>query len=133
MEKIIIYASDSCGYCKQIKEYLDKEKIDYKVRLTEQFEEEWNQVINLTGIGLLPTICYKDNFFLPGRNFNNPKHLLMILKNFRKSKFDDLMILKEQFSTLNYNMSMAFNRTDQLLRQIENKLNIKKDEYKSTS
>ena len=38
----------------------------------------------------------------------------------------------EKIKTLNYNMSMAFNRTDQLLKQIENKLNIE-DEHKSTS
>ena len=38
----------------------------------------------------------------------------------------------EKIKTLNYSIHMAFGRTDQLLRQIENKLNIKENEYKST-
>ena len=125
MEKIIIYASDSCAYCKSVKEHLDKEKINYKVRLIDKFENDWSQVTNLTGIGLLPTICYKDNFFLPGRDFSSPEHLTIILKKFEKSKFDEIKIIKEQFSTLNYNMSMAFNRMDKLLKQIE--INTKKE------
>ena len=128
MEKIIIYASDSCAYCKSVKEHLKKEQIDYKVRLIDEWTEEWARVSRLTGVGLLPTILYKDNFFLPGRNFNNPEHLSFLLKNFKKSKYDDLTILKEQLSTLNYNMSMAFNRTDKLLRQIETKLNIEEND-----
>jgi len=133
MEKIIIYASESCNYCKSVKEYLDKEKIDYKVRLIDEFKEEWNQIVSLTGVGLLPTIYYKDNFFLPGRNFSNPKHLAVLLKNFKKSKFDDLMIIKQHISTLNYNISSAFGKMDQLLRQIETKLNIENNEHESTN
>jgi glutaredoxin len=128
MEKIIMYASDSCNYCKSVKEYLDKEKIDYKVRLIDEWKEEWEQIIGLTGVGLLPTIFYKDNFFLPGRNFSNPERLVFLLKNYKKSKFDDLMVVKQHINTLNYNMSMAFGKMDKLLRQIEAKLNIEEND-----
>ena len=37
----------------------------------------------------------------------------------------------QRLITLNYNISVAFNKLDSLLKQIESKLNIK-DEHKST-
>ena len=125
-----MYASDSCNYCKAVKEKLKDEDIDFKVKLTKDFEDDWNQVVNTTGIGLLPTIFYKDNFFLPGRNFTNPDHLVQIIKNYKKIKFSDSKIILERIHTLNYNISMAFNKMDNILKQIETKINT--DEHEST-
>ena len=123
MEKIIMYASDSCNYCKTIKEKLQEEDIDFKVRLINEFEEDWNNVINTTGMASLPTLYYKDNFFLPGRNFANPEHLIQIIKSYKKVTFDDTKVLLERLYSLNYNISVAFGRLDNLLKQIENKTN----------
>ena len=46
-----------------------------------------------------------------------------IIKNFRNSKFSIEKQLIEKIKTLTYNIYTAFGRTDQLLRQIESKLN----------
>ena len=133
MSKIIIYTNEQCPYCKQVKEELTKNNMEFENRLTTEFEEEWKNVNNLTNIPTVPTLLYKNNYFVSGRDFGNPSHLVAILNNFEESNFSIEKQTFEKIKTLNYNMSMAFNRTDQLLRQIENKLNIEDDEYKSTS
>ena len=133
MEKIIIYTNEQCPYCKQIKEELEKNNIEFEDRLTTEFEEEWKNVNSLTNMPTIPTLLYKNNYFVPNRDFGSPTNLIAILNNFEESNFSIEIQTFEKIKTLNYNMSMAFNRTDQLLRQIENKLNIKEDEHKSTS
>ena len=124
---------NTCGYCKTIKEELKENNIEFETRLTNEWQEEWNKIIKLTNLPTTPTIYYKDFYFIPGRDFNSPQNLINILKNFKKSEFSESRRALEQVRTLNYNMATAFGRLDQLLRQIENKLNTKENEYKSTS
>ena len=133
MEKIIIYTNKTCPYCKQIKEKLTKEKIEFENRLTSEFKNEWQNVIDLTGMPTLPTIYYKNNYFIPNRDFGNPQGLINILENYNESEFSESRQLLERTKTLNTNMIMAFQRMDGILRQIENKLNTEeKDVDKST-
>ena len=131
MEKITIYTSETCPYCKQIKEELNKENIEFNEKLTKNYTEEWNNVTSLTGMPTIPTIYFQDNYFIPGRDFGNPQHLINILNNFKKSKFSINKQVFEKIKSLNYNINMAFGRLDKLLRQIETKINT--DEHKSTN
>ena len=131
MEKITIYTQSTCGYCKVVKEELTKNNIEFEVKLTSEFKEEWNKVTNLTSTPVTPTIYYKNNYFTPGRDFKNPQSLIALLENFEESEFSLSHKNNEAIKTLNYNMAMAFNRVDQLLRKIETKLNTE-DEHKST-
>ena len=133
MEKIIIYTNETCPYCKQIKEELTKKEIEFENRLTKDFESEWNNIVNLTGMAQIPTIFYKNNYFIPGRDYGNPQHLVGILENFKSNSSPTQEQLFERIKTLTHNIQTAFGRTDQLLRQIETKLNTKEDEHKSTS
>ena len=130
MEKIIIYTNEHCPYCKQIKEELTKNEIEFENRFTKDFESEWQTIVSLTGIPTVPTIYYKDSYLVPARDFPNVQALISILQNFKELDFDDARQALERIKTLNYNMLMAFNRTDQLLRQIETKINT--DEHEST-
>ena len=130
MEKIIIYTNEQCPYCKQIKEELTKNEIEFENRFTKDFESEWQDITSLTGMPTVPTIHYKDSYLVPARDFPNAQALINILQNFKELDFDDARQTLERIKTLNYNMLMAFNRTDQLLRQIETKINT--DEHKST-
>ena len=131
MEKIIIYTNEQCPYCKQVKEELTKNEIEFENRFTKDFESEWQAIVSLTGIPTVPTIYYKDSYLVPARDFPNVQALISILQNFKELDFDDARQALERIKTLNYNMLMAFNRTDQLLRQIETKINT--DEHKSTN
>ena len=134
MEKIIIYTNEGCTYCKQIKEELTKNKIEFENRLTSEFETEWQDISNLTGMPTVPTIYFKNNYFVPSRDFGNPQGLINLLENFKESEFSESRQLLERTKTLNTNMIMAFQRMDGILRKIETKLNTEeKDVDKSTS
>ena len=124
---------NTCGYCKTIKEELEKNNIEFENRLTNEWKDEWNDIVNLTNLPTTPTICYKDSYFIPSRDFGSPQQLIEMLKNLKQSKWrPESKQIIEKIKTLNYNMSGAFNRMEQLLMKIETKLNTK-DEHKSTS
>ena len=127
---ITIYTNSTCGYCKQLKDELNKNDIEFKEKLTSEFTVEWQDVVNLTGLPTTPTIKYKEEYFVPGRDYQNPQQLMNILETFPDSSHDYNKRTFERIKTLNYNMSVAFGRLDQLLRQIETKINT--DEHKST-
>ena len=123
MEEITIYTNEQCPYCKEIKENLDKNNIEYIDKLTVNYKEEWQDISALTGLPNIPTIYFKNNYLVPGRDFSNSQHLLNILNNFEESKFPIDRQIIEKVKTLTFQIHTAFGRTDQILRQIENKLN----------
>ena len=118
-EEIVIYTNENCPYCKKIKEKLIENNIKFTNKLTADNKEEWESIISLTGMPTVPTIYYKNNYFVPARDFQNEDHLLRIFNNFEESKFPIELQSFERLKTLNYNMGLAFQRTDQLLKQIE--------------
>ena len=131
---MIIYTNETCPYCKQIKDELIKVNIEFEERLTSNFKDEYQDITSLTGIPTVPTIHYKDNYFVPGRDFNGAPHLINIIKEFKPCNFPVELQTLEKIKSLTYNIQVAFGRTDQLLRKIENKLNKEeKDEHKSTN
>ena len=132
MDKIEIYTNNTCPYCKQIKEELTKKNIKFEDKLTAEFTGEYQQIVNLTGMPTIPTVKYKDEYFIPGRDFQNAQQLVNILETFESSNYNDSRKTLERIKTLNFNINTAFGRMDQLLRQIETKIN-KEDEHKSTS
>jgi len=124
---IIIYTNETCPYCKQVKEELNKNGFSYEERLGSKFKKELQQVYNTTGMPTVPTIKYDGEYFVPGRDFANQVHLVNLLKNYKRPTYSDSYITLQKIKTLNYNINIAFSRLDQLLRQIETKLN-KEDE-----
>ena len=126
MNKIEIYTNETCPYCKTIKEELKKENIKFKEKITSEFPDEYQQVVNLTGLATVPNIKYKDEYFLPTRDFQNPQHLINIIKSFKKSNYSQSKQTLEKLKTLGYSINMAFTRLDQVLRKIEE--NTKKEE-----
>ena len=132
MNKIEIYTNNSCGYCKTIKDELTKNNIKFEEKLTADFKDEYQEIVNLTGLPTTPTIKYEGEYFVPGRDYGNPQQLINLLETFQSSKHDDSRRVLERIKTLNFNINRAFGKVDQLLRQIETKLNTEENEHKST-
>tara|TARA_R100000781_G_scaffold75142_1_gene46762 strand:- start:29 stop:430 length:402 start_codon:yes stop_codon:yes gene_type:complete len=133
MEKIKIYASKTCPYCKQVKEHLDENKIEYDEIITSENGDEWNDVTNIVGMGTLPTIHFMNEYFVAGRDFPNPQVLVNIIQSF-KGNTDYQKLLWERFKTLNYNISMIFNKINNNINQVHDTLNKNNtDEHESTS
>jgi len=131
MEKIIIYTNDACPYCKQIKEELNKKEIKFENRLTKDHKKTWHSIVDLTGMATVPTIEYKNNYFIPNRDFGNAQGLINALENYKVSEFSEPRQLLERTKTLSTNIIMAFQRMDGILKKIETKINT--DEHKSTN
>ena len=133
---IFVYTTKECSYCKSIKDTLDKENIKYTELPTseEGNKKAWYDITNTTGMPTVPTIHYQGDYLVAGRDFPNPQALVNILKDYRPLdwSFSYERLTIERVKTLNYSMSMAFNRLDQLLRQIETKLNTE-NEHESTN
>tara|TARA_R100001510_G_C7520138_1_gene116001 strand:- start:41 stop:442 length:402 start_codon:yes stop_codon:yes gene_type:complete len=133
MSKPIIYTNETCAYCKSVKEELTKKNVEFEERLTSKFTDEYQAIVNMTGIPTVPTVKHDDELYVSGRDFQNIEQLTNLLLDFKKPPYSDSRRALERVKTLNYHMNTAFGRLDQLLRQIENKLNIKEDEHKSTN
>ena len=122
-KEITIYTSKTCKYCREIKKILKEKSIKYIEIDKDEHNDKWKQVADLTGIPMFPTINIEDEFLVPGRDFNEVPHLVNILTNFEKPKYNEKRRLLELIKTLNYNVYSAFNRLDVTLKNIENKLN----------
>ena len=134
MDKIKIYTNKTCGYCKQVKEELNKVNLKFEERDTLEYKEEFGNATSLINMGTVPLIVVNGNTYLvPARDFNNPQHLTSILTNYVEPSFNETKGCLERIKTLNYHISLAFNRLDQTLKQLEVKLNAEEDEHKSTS
>ena len=122
MNKITIYTNEACPYCKQIKEELTKNNIEFKNVLGKDEPDNWQAIVNLTGMPTVPTICMNGEYFVPGRDFGNAANLINLIQNYKESNFTIQEITLEKLKTLNYNISTAFNRTNQILTRIETKI-----------
>tara|TARA_B110000495_G_C22773952_1_gene452869 strand:+ start:28 stop:399 length:372 start_codon:yes stop_codon:yes gene_type:complete len=122
MNKIIIYTNETCPYCKQIKEELTKNNIEFENMLTNDNRDKWNDIVSLTGIPSVPTIFYSEEYLVPGRDFRSAQHLVEVISNYKTTSFSVEKRTIEMLKTLNYNIGVAFSRTNQILTKIEEKL-----------
>ena len=129
MNKIQVYSNNTCPYCKEVKEELNKNNIEFDDLLTENNKNPWQSIVNLTGIPSVPTIYFNGEYLVPGRDFANANQLVHRIKKEEPSKFSKEERILEKLKTLNYNMGNAFNKTNQILIQIENKLKIENNEH----
>ena len=130
MDKIEIYTNENCNYCKLTKEDFNKNNIEFEDKSTKDFVEEYQQIVNLTGMSTVPTIKYNDEYFIPGRDFQNIQQLINLIQTFETPLYSESKRVCERIKTLNFHINTAFGKMDQLLRKIETKINT--DEHKST-
>ncbi len=80
--KIKIFTQPNCLYCNNIKEALTENEIEFDTIDISKSEnrEEWNLVTRLSGIGMTPTITFRDQIWAPNRDFQDAKSLIQRLK-----------------------------------------------------
>ena len=128
MNKITIYTNETCPYCKEVKKQLKENNIEFKNVLTSDEKDNWQAIVNLTGMPTVPTLNFNGDYLVPGRDFGNAANLINLIQNYKESNFTIQEITLEKLKTLHYNISTAFNRTNQILTQIENKLKDKEND-----
>tara|TARA_R110002167_G_scaffold310853_1_gene515796 strand:- start:164 stop:532 length:369 start_codon:yes stop_codon:yes gene_type:complete len=120
--KIIIYTNETCPYCKQVKEELTKNNIEFENRNTTEYVKEWNNIVSFTGMPNVPTLFFNNEYHAPGRDFGGIPNLLEKIKSYTPCDFSIELQALEKIKTLTYNMAAAFGRTNQVLVKIEEKL-----------
>ena len=99
-QKIIMYSMPSCGYCKKMKDELDKESIQYEERAAADYESEWGEVKALTKSAVFPTFVVGDNYILPNRDFQSPEDGIQQLRYYQslpprtQTMYDVIELLK---------------------------------------
>jgi glutaredoxin len=68
MSKITIYTNETCPYCKQVKEELKKNNIEFNNKLTSVHQEEWAKINDLTGMPTVPTLKIEKTYLVPARD-----------------------------------------------------------------
>jgi len=122
MKKVTIFTNETCPYCKKVLEALTEDGgFVIETKLTSEFTDEFRQLSNLLGMGTVPLIIYDGNYLLPARDFRNEEHLIVILNSITNSNYDFDEMTYQRLITLNYNISVAFNKLESLLSQIESK------------
>tara|TARA_R100000995_G_C3465212_1_gene115285 strand:+ start:768 stop:1148 length:381 start_codon:yes stop_codon:yes gene_type:complete len=125
MKEITIYTSKTCGYCKKLKEFFNSKDIKFIEKNNEDYQSDWIKIQRLTGLSTWPTTVQGDNYYIPGRDYNNPEQLLSLLNNDYTENFSVELRSEQAMKTLIYSINQGFGR---LITEI-NKL---KDEHKST-
>ena len=130
-EKITIYTNNNCDRCKDLKDTLKKEKIEFTEKDIENHKKEWSEIQSTTHMSMTPTILFKGSYFMPERDFQSNEHVVGIFNNYEKPVLNNYNILLERMKTLNFNIAFAFRSLDQILRDVNEKLG--ENEHKSTS
>ena len=120
MKKITIYTSKTCAYCKKLKEVFNAQDISFEEKDNTDNQEEWIRVQQVTGLAIFPTINHDNNYYLPGRDYNNPEQLISILKAVNKDTHSLDIKSKEAMKTLVYTINQGFGRIVQELKELKN-------------
>ena len=121
-EKVIVYTKENCSYCKELKDVFKDEKIKFTEVSTTDYEKVWNKVQSVTHMSAIPTILFKDSYFIPERDFNHPNQVVQILNSYEKPDLNSNDIMLERMKTLNFNIAFALKTLDRVIKNINGKL-----------
>ena len=111
--KVTIYISENCGYCGTMKEKFNEKEVRFTEKDTKEYNNEWNEVAKLTGLPTTPTIEFNGNYYIPGRDFQNPNQIVDYIKDWDSDNEIDQpndVKLLEAFKTLTYTLNMSLGR-----------------------
>ncbi len=125
--KIKIFTQPNCLYCKNVKDALTEKEIEFESIDISQSEnrEEWNLVTRLSGIGMTPTITFRDQIWAPNRDFQDANSLIQRLQYFLDNPLE-APNEEDRFQILinaNKNLAMSLQNIHQLMANIHSKVN----------
>jgi len=121
MKEIKIYTTATCTYCKSVKEVLNKKKIEFTEKQNNKHQKSWVKIQRLTGLAIFPTVVVGDNYYIPGRDFNNPEQLVtMLTAEDKMDSFSPEIRSEQATKTLIYSINQGFARMIQELNRIKN-------------
>jgi len=104
-----IYTSSSCSYCHKALDYLKTQEISHVNKDIDLFDEEFSQLVLLTGIDITPMIVKGTTILLPGRDyveFDEITYALMLNDSLDAAHTSHQKIF-EKLKTFEYNMTEA--------------------------
>ena len=125
LREVTIYTKFSCPHCKQMIELLDSEGISYVEKPQLDFEDEWNDVIALTGTPVFPTLLVNGEYLCPRRDYTAPQQAINAIKMIGKKDFEfppNDVRMKENFKTLASMVQQSNQNFSQQLQSIHQKL-----------
>lgn len=61
-----VFSSDSCGYCRKLKSYLDSKRVQYDVIDVSESEENYNKLISISGQSGIPVTLFDSGEYVIG-------------------------------------------------------------------
>ena len=87
-----MYTNPTCHYCNRIKTQLNEAEIKFEEVIASENQEEWNELIRITGIGMTPTIIMQNEVWLPNRDFRTAEELIERVKHFEENPMTKLSL-----------------------------------------
>ena len=115
-----LYTQHTCHYCKKVKDALDSNDITYDEIIIAEKQDEWNELVRITGVGITPTIVMQEEVWVPNRDFRNPEELVTRIKHFVQNPMAPLRF-EERLDQINNNvknLTLILNQMQQVLQQI---------------
>ena len=116
LKDVIIYTNKNQPHCKSFTDTLTKEGIKYTEIDTSEGKglDEWNKVVSITNLNLVPTVLINQNFVVQRRDFQNVQQLIGAIQYFGNPKFENPTFEGKMFEQMKTNNFNLFNRIQQL-------------------
>ena len=82
MKKVVVYSQDNCVFCKELKDLLGQNMVDYIEKDIDINKEDWDIVSESTGVQYVPTVLVVDSktetgkLLAPDRDFDEVSECL---------------------------------------------------------
>jgi len=119
-----LYTNPTCHYCHRIKAKVDEAGLEYEEIIAQDNQEEWNEIIRITGIGMTPTIIMQEEIWLPNRDFRTPEELIERIKHFKDNPMKTLKFEEriDQLHNTVKNLTLLLNQMNQTINQMNTKI-----------
>jgi len=121
---IKIYTQKNCKYCDNIKTALGENNIEFEELEISEVRDEWNKLTRVVGMALTPTVKFKDEVWVPSRDFRSPEELIKRIEYFKEFPLPDPTEDEKTEMLLNAfkNIGMSLQNINMTLGQLRTKL-----------